>query len=214
MSTAKIRNTTTEILTRGSFFDGLPGAIEASERAGQRDLERAEQFPAKMGDSREAFERMGLVFIGPTQGDSLFLDCRLPPGWRKVGTDHAMWSDLLDDKGRKRGAIFYKAAFYDRRAHASARRRFGIITRGFDEYTRWEGYVIDESVATTGEAKHVIHHCEPVVTKEKNWDGEREVAKRCVDWLAANVPGYADPCAHWDDEPMPAVCVFPAWSVG
>ena len=27
-----------------------------------------------------------------------------------------MWSDLLDDKGVKRGSIFYKAAFYDRSA--------------------------------------------------------------------------------------------------
>lgn len=212
MSTTKIRNTTAEILKHGTFFDGLPGAIEASERAGQRDLERAEQFPAKMGDSREAFERMGLVFIGPTEGDPLFLDCRLPPGWRKRGTDHAMWSDLLDDKGRKRGSIFYKAAFYDRSAHASTRRRFGVIARGFDGYTRWEGYVLDERDG--GEGKHVIHRCEPVTTKEKDWDGEAVVRARACAWLAEHAPGHEDPCAHWDDEQMPAVCEFPAWSVG
>ncbi len=37
-----------------------------------------------------------------------------PKGWRMVPTDHYMYSDLVDEKGRKRGYQGFKAASYDR----------------------------------------------------------------------------------------------------
>ena len=40
----------------------------------------------------------------------------MPNGWKKQATDHSMWSELIDDKGKVRATIFYKAAFYDQRA--------------------------------------------------------------------------------------------------
>ncbi len=204
----KIRNTTADILAHGSVFDTLPAAIVASERAGQRDLERAQQFPADMGDSRAAFERMGLVFIGPTEGDPIFLDCRFPAGWHKRGTDHAMWSDLLDDKGRKRGAIFYKAAFYDRSARAVATRRFRVTTHSFENYTKSIGYVLDQ-IGPDGDR---VIYISPTFTDAKGeWDAGKLACEACVAWCAEHVPGYADPCAHWEDAPLPTVGVFPSW---
>lgn len=49
----------------------------------------------------------------------MFCPATLPPGWTRKGSEHALWSHLLDEHGRRRAAIFYKAAFYDRSARMS-----------------------------------------------------------------------------------------------
>jgi hypothetical protein len=60
---------------------------------------------------------------------------KLPEGWHIKATDHSMWSNLVDDKGRNRASIFYKAAFYDREAFLSFNRRFSMsyIIADYDE---------------------------------------------------------------------------------
>ena len=93
-----------------------PGGIEAQEKAGQALLVASANMPKSMSPSREAFEALGFVF--GTEVDELFLKAKLPPGWTRAATDHSMWSTIVDEKGRKRVEIFYKAAFYDRRADA------------------------------------------------------------------------------------------------
>ena len=42
----------------------------------------------------------------------------MPQGWTRRATDHDMHSEILDEAGKIRISVFYKAAFYDRRAHA------------------------------------------------------------------------------------------------
>ena len=64
----------------------------------------------------EIYEQMGITGIVPTPGDDLFFNVVLPEGWEVRETDHSMHSDLFDAEGKRRGGIFYKAAFYDRRA--------------------------------------------------------------------------------------------------
>lgn len=92
-----------------------PGGIEAQEAAGQAMLCASAQLPKELhGCTRESLEALGFKFGNDV--DELFVTCTLPPGWKKQATDHSMHSDLLDDQGRKRAGIFYKAAFYDRRA--------------------------------------------------------------------------------------------------
>jgi hypothetical protein len=51
--------------------------------------------------------------------DPLFCRVELPAGWRKVPTDHPLWTDLVDGGGKVRAKIVYKAAFYDRYARVS-----------------------------------------------------------------------------------------------
>jgi hypothetical protein len=97
---------------------GSPGAaIVASEKAGQRQLVASAVMPAQMGN-RAGYEALGFVFGEPVEGDSLFVHCTLPDGWTKQGSDHDMWSYVVDEHGRRRVAVFYKAAFYDRDAFA------------------------------------------------------------------------------------------------
>ena len=94
-----------------------PTAIETQEEIGQKQLVESEVLPTK-GDkkTKETLEAMGVVFKEPVKDDPLFTNVLLPKGWKKVKTDHSMWSDLVNETGKKIASIFYKAAFYDRDA--------------------------------------------------------------------------------------------------
>lgn len=93
-----------------------PGGIERQEKAGQTALVNSTNMPAEMCPSKAAFEELGFQFGAPV--DELFLTAILPAGWSRQAADHSMYSFIIDDDGRQRVEIFYKAAFYDRRAHA------------------------------------------------------------------------------------------------
>lgn len=95
-----------------------PNFILEQEAAGQRQLVESEVLPTDLnGDSKEDFVALGFEFGEEVNGDPLFQKVKLPNGWKKKGGDHDMWSSVVDDKGRERVAVFYKAAHYDRRAH-------------------------------------------------------------------------------------------------
>jgi hypothetical protein len=97
-----------------------PGGIEASEAQGQRELVASTVVPTDLLRSTKAdYEALGFVFGDVVAGDPLFQNVTLPSGWTREGSDHAMWSYICDETGRKRVAVFYKAAFYDRKAHMS-----------------------------------------------------------------------------------------------
>lgn len=106
------------------LMGGNPNAIEDQELKGQQELVNSSQLPSQLNsssdksdkDAEEAYTRMGIKVLGHSPGDDLFLDVDLPSGWKIVPTDHAMWSKLIDDAGKVRASIFYKAAFYDRKA--------------------------------------------------------------------------------------------------
>jgi hypothetical protein len=61
---------------------------------------------------------LGFTFGDPDPDDPLFMPATLPEGWKREPADHDMWSYVVDDLGRQRAAVFYKAAFYDRKAYA------------------------------------------------------------------------------------------------
>lgn len=93
------------------------GGIEAQEAQGQREMVASSVLPFPNWQSSDAaFEELGFKFGDKIAGDDLFRQATLPAGWTKVGSDHAMWSYVADERGINRVGIFYKAAFYDRRA--------------------------------------------------------------------------------------------------
>ncbi len=115
-----------------------PGGIEAQEKAGQVAQAKLQTLPlngTSKPEEREAFEAIGFKFkldrtAAQTQGrGEIFVAVEFPPGWSKRPTDHDMWTELIDDKGRVRGSIFYKAAFYDRSAHVFLRPRFHVDSK-------------------------------------------------------------------------------------
>lgn len=95
-----------------------PGVIEAMEAAGQRQLVEAECLPTEMSGCNEAQLIEDGFELGPVfEDDRLFRRARTPKGWVvKAAPDHDMWSYIYDETGKERYSIFYKAAYYDRRA--------------------------------------------------------------------------------------------------
>lgn len=97
--------------------------IEAMERRGQQELVRSQLLPNPDQEyemiDRAAIEALGVSFGDPVDGDPLFVHATLPDGWGRRGSEHDMWSYVVDERGEERIAVFYKAAFYDRKAGMS-----------------------------------------------------------------------------------------------
>lgn len=177
--------------------DGADGAVERQEARGQAELVQSEVLPTS-GLTRPAeraiWESMGLVIGEPVNGDTIFTHVTLPAGWSKKRTDHSMWSDLVDDKGRKRAAVFYKAAFYDRPARINVCTRFAI-QRDWDSKEMLVMQVLDGAAVRFSSG----HPLPP----DGDWQGrdrvESAATAECVAWLDAN--GFSDfknPTAYWD----------------
>lgn len=205
----RIRNTTAEIKESPllGIMTALPGGIEASEAAGQSEFVNSEQLPVE-GSDHPAFAAMGVVMGKPTPGDPIFRDAKLPPGWRKKATDHSMWSHLVDEKGRERAAIFYKAAFYDRSAHMQPTCRFLIANKWYDD-ANYQGDAKTRRIQheVRDADKTVLYATEATEVDAKDWQAEGDVTKAqvfaCAAWLHERFPKWEDASAHWDD-PVPA----------
>ncbi|MCI3277482.1 hypothetical protein [Streptomyces cylindrosporus] len=139
-----IRNTTHDAQNPGDSMlflaasmgpGGVAQAVDEQERAGQAQLVNSTQLPTDLrGGSREDFEAVGFQFGEPTPGDHLFMEATLPDGWTRQASDHPMGSYIVDEHGRQRVSIFYKAAYYDRSAHMTLTSHFsyvyGCVQRG------------------------------------------------------------------------------------
>jgi hypothetical protein len=99
------------------LLGGMDGSdyITGMESAGQQQLVNSDRLPVEGSDDPRLLE-LGFTFGDPDQDDPLFRPATLPPGWKREGSDHAMHSYLLDERGIRRVNVFYKAAYYDRRA--------------------------------------------------------------------------------------------------
>lgn len=118
----------------GAMSDGTSGYIEGMEAAGQRQLVNSDRLPTRINtyDRSQAealveFEALGFTFGDPDPNDPMFRPATLPDGWKREGSDHAMWSYIVDQHGRRRVSIFYKAAFYDRDAFMSLNTPLGYL---------------------------------------------------------------------------------------
>lgn len=166
-----------------------PGGIEAQEKAGQTTLVACNaQLPKRInGATRE--QMVGLGFVFGEDVDELFVACKFPEGWRLRATDHAMHSDLLDANGSIRGLLFYKAAFYDRKADLTMVSRFHIGS----DYAENDGdprktYVCDRQ---TG-AREEVGEC-----GQRDWSAMDALEAKARQKLDAERPGWRDAMAYW-----------------
>lgn len=88
----------------------------ADERHGQQQLLQSTTLPTKCYSKDEKFVALGFTLGEPLASDPLFREATLPTGWHREGSEHALWSYIVDERGIKRVAIFYKAAPWDRDA--------------------------------------------------------------------------------------------------
>lgn len=196
-------NTTTETAKDplrflvGSMAEKSPGdAIIAQERAGQSSFVNSDTLPREMsGATRRALETAGVVFGDPVPGDDLFVYVTLPEGWTRRSTSHDMHSDLLDEKGCKRASIFYKAAFYDRRADIRAINRFGVRM----DYDAPAGTL----VMNVYDGNDIVFTISGTYEGEKFGDGYDELSKTlhkaCNEWFNENgFPDWTNAGLYWD----------------
>lgn len=192
-----VTNTAAQDPFRSGVLLGGPAAIEAQEARGQRELVNADVLPTKgTWDNKPIWEAMGIKLGDRVASDDMFTHVELPAGWSKRATDHSMWSELVDDKGRKRASIFYKAAFYDRSAHISPVRRF-TVDRDYDRADYLTSVVF--RVKDGGE---VVFQTEPIAIDAKDWDAsdaaEKSGTEACTKWLADHgYPDFRNPAAYW-----------------
>lgn len=103
----------------GAFIEG-DHYIENMEAAGQRQVVESDVIPTELlRCTDDDLTALGFTLGDPVEDDPLFRHATLPEGWCREGSDHDMWSYIVDGEGKRRVAIFYKAAFYDRKAHLS-----------------------------------------------------------------------------------------------
>lgn len=170
------------------LLSGTEKTIHRQKVKGQQTIVNGTQLPKKMGNlSREELTTIGFEFGRDT--DDLFVECKLPEGWKKVRTDHSMYSDLLDEQGRRRASIFYKAVFYDSKAEMSMLRRYNIDCYAKSEIPEMRKiHVIDWN-------GDVIHDLGDVGNED--WAGQDALGDAAVAWLDEQYPEWKNPLAHW-----------------
>lgn len=171
---------------------GSDKTIEDMEAQGQRDVcGQVDALPSLASERDiEALEAAGVKFGDLVDGDPLWRRVEVPRGWKIEPTPHPMWSALKDQNGAVRGRIFYKAAFYDRRAHLYAAVRYDICF-GEDKAKEESWYqVVDRK---TGQ---VLIAYPPIHDGEAGFDEQYEAARQ---WLAEHFPGADSPAAYWEE---------------
>jgi hypothetical protein len=166
-----------------------PGGIERQEAQGQQDLVKAaDRLPSNMSvEDQAALVQLGFIF-GDTI-DDIFRSVQMPAGWTIKPSDHSMHSDLIDPQGNKRGGIFYKAAFYDRKAHFNLNCRY-YVSQDYAQPT--STHFIED--AKTGQRAHVVG-----TAPYADWNAGDAMSKQACKWLESNFPDYRDPLAYWDN---------------
>lgn len=187
-----------EVFLESMITGDTDKAIRNQEKKGQGDLIHTDVLPRAMGhaaNSREQFEAIGIVF--GENVDDLFVQVTLPEGWKKEPTEHNMWSKLLDDKGRERAAIFYKAAFYDRKAHMTITRRYSF---GCQPVGGWDQDAHGPREGIVTDCGEVIWSTGPMAPSEEvHWyELNKFLAPEAKKWLEEHYPDWGDPLACWD----------------
>ncbi len=171
----------------------LPGGIEAQEAHGQRIFVQSETMPKDGGmgiDSRPLLEQINIKVLGDY--DDIFYSVELPAGWHKEPTEHPMWNKLIDDKGRERASIFYKAAFYDRNAHMRLKGRFRA---GFEVVGGWENYRFNNPNTRYFGA---VYDDNKIIWRSDESDDNEIVTKLAIAKVAEMYPDYKNTAAYWD----------------
>lgn len=151
--------------------------------------------------TKEKYEKMGIKVIGEC-GD-LFCCVELPEGWKIVGTDHHMWKNLIDDKGRARISFFYKNAYWDRDAFSNYCCRYSYQMTPFDDYKTdatyqerkfkpWKLFITDGGI----KIKKLM---EGTASTHKEYrDLDKKMNETAKEYLDKNYPDWNDVDAYWE----------------
>ncbi|GIH70285.1 hypothetical protein [Sphaerimonospora thailandensis] len=185
------------LLLADAMGPGGPSAsIERWEAQGQQELVNSETIPTWIqGGSDDDLTALGFQLGEVVEDDPLFRRAVLPEGWARVPSDHSMWSHIVDPLGRRRVAMFYKAAPYDRKAHISLNTVYSYVQNCLYEGTT---PVLDDTWATREDVLKVLAEIETYeLAHVKEWSGHREDYAREYE---AEAREKAAQCAQLADE--------------
>ena len=209
---SKIRNTTVpdavHEVSRLSMLVGTDAILAQEARGAAEMASQTAQLPAK-GSNDPAWAKMGVLFGDAVSGDRLFRHVRLPAGWKIVRTNHSMWTNLVDERGRKRASICYKAAFYDRDAHISPVRRFSVTMDYVYPEKSKEAYPRATGKRAVVKDRDKVLHEGPILAQPPedsrgfDWAAHDKESERlhaeAAAWLVAQgFPDWKDAAAYWD----------------
>jgi hypothetical protein len=187
-----------DLLMRALLTGDGSSAIEWQEKSGQQSFVGSDTLPTDMQDNAQlVLEAAGVKFLGIVENDPMFQYVELPTGWKKEGTSHSMHSNLLDEKGRKRAGIFYKAAVYDRSAHLHVDRRFS--------HTNYHEDIPNGVRSTVLDGDKVIWQSEIMTwAEDTDWSIKGEIREsvgaQAGVWLDTHYPNWRDASAYWNEE--------------
>lgn len=178
------------LLAEGMATGSPASFIGRQEAAGQREMVNSTVIPTELIGCTEG-DLVALGFeLGPiVEGDPLFRQATLPEGWTREGSDHAMWSHIVDPDAYHRCAIFYKAAFYDRRAHLSVETVYGYVGTCLYENRTPEvrGNWATREAVLAAIAEHRAYQAEKVAF----WTDEHPEAPNAARWAAEHAEKVA-----------------------
>lgn len=207
-------------------------AIENMEKRGQQSVVKGRRLPKRMNDSsipseirhkginnsmsweakseiwalnnieltKQYYEKIGIKILEAY--DDLFWNVELPEGWDIKATEHAMWNDLLDDKGRRRASFFYKSSFYDRDAFINFGIRYHVgVDHIADPNEPYETWKQSDLQGTVKDGEEVIF-CTRCIKPSEDWredeKNREELKKELEDYMKENYPDYQNIFAYWD----------------
>lgn len=179
-------------------MSGESNVLEHMEKEGQQRAVNNTMVAKKMFPSKKKWEELGFTFTD-IPGDNLLCNATLPEGWKLEATDHSMWNSFIDEQGRERGSMFYKAAFYDRDAHMQLYNRYKVIKDYLDDHVTTEVYFgnPEEKLFVAGQ----IHKDYSSQESIDAYFDELERLQNLAECFAnLNYPNWRDETAYWDDE--------------
>lgn len=182
------------------MMSGEENVLENIELEGQDEITRRTKFPKDMHPERSVWEEVGFKF-SDIPDDDLLCDGTLPDGWNIQGTEHPMWSEIIDKDNNIRGTIFYKASPYDRKAFMSLNQKYKIERESINntDSTIYSYYFGNEDERLyTSEKVEVLD--DDIELNADNYSMKLRLIKEEVERFAdENYPGWNSVDAYWSN---------------
>lgn len=150
--------------------------------------------------TKKQYEKMGIIITD--EYDDLFWNVILPEGWKTKSTEHHLWTDLVDNKGKKRAFFFYKGSFWDRDAFINFSTRYHAgVDHTADPSSPYEIWKKSDYQGTVEDGNKVIFSTE-CIAATGSFDGDdkvKAILQEKVDkYMEENYPDYMDIHAYWE----------------